>query len=473
MMKRFELGFMVLQVPVDFLMLLLAATAAYALRFSAWAVALKPVVFHLSYPEYMRIAVATAGAWLALYALSGLYSRDPNRKLMRDLQRVVYASSAGLSLIALYLLFRQTVFDSRFLVAASWAFAILFVCAGRILTRGLKSLFYRHGIGARRVAVIGHHGVAEEIMNTLKARPELGYRIVGQFVHVDEEMLAEVRKISPDEIIFTNPRAHEEETLRVLEFCHEHHMTFKYSADLFDTFSTNMAVHPLAGVPIIELKRTPLEGWGTVAKGFFDFFFSAVLLFLLSPLMLVIALVIWAETGRPMLYKNERVGARGKYFLLYKFRSMHQKDCTGPQFGEDGLAAEAREQELIARKSIKDGPIYKIADDPRVTPVGRWLRRYSLDELPQFWNVLRGEMSIVGPRPHQPREVAKYGSRHRQVLMLKPGITGLAQISGRSDLSFEDEVRLDVFYIEHWHPWLDMVIFVKTPFILFRKRKAL
>ena len=152
---------------------------------------------------------------------------------------------------------------------------------------------------------------------------------------------------------------------------------------------------------------------------------------------------------------------------------MYQKDCTGKQFGALGALAIERERALIQEKSIKSGPIYKIVDDPRVTPFGRFIRRWSIDELPQFLNVILGNMSIVGPRPHQPREVAGYQGPEREVLTLKPGITGLAQISGRSDLSFEEEMRLDVFYVEHWNPWIDAIICLKTPFILFKKRKAL
>ena len=188
--------------------------------------------------------------------------------------------------------------------------------------------------------------------------------------------------------------------------------------------------------------------------------------------MLISALIIFFETGRPIIYKNERVGWRGENFFAFKFRSMYQKDCTGPQFGGEGLHAEEKERELIQENNSKDGPIYKIANDPRVTKFGRFIRRWSIDELPQFFNVLAGSMSIVGPRPHQPREVNKYDSQHKYVLSLKPGITGLAQISGRSDLSFEEEMRLDVFYIEKWNLLIDLVIFIKTPFILFRKRKV-
>ena len=152
---------------------------------------------------------------------------------------------------------------------------------------------------------------------------------------------------------------------------------------------------------------------------------------------------------------------------------MYQKDSTGPQFGDDGKKAEEREKELVQKQNTKEGPIYKIANDPRVTPVGSFLRRWSIDEFPQFFNVLRGDMSLVGPRPHQPREVQQYQHDYPIVFTLKPGITGLAQISGRSDLPFEEEMKFDILYTERWSLFLDMIILLKTPFILFKKRKAL
>jgi len=204
-----------------------------------------------------------------------------------------------------------------------------------------------------------------------------------------------------------------------------------------------------------------------------DIFLSLLLLFVLSPLFILVALTILIETGRPVIYRNERVGQTGKKFIALKFRSMYQKDSTGSQFGKSGRAALQKEEELIKKQSSKTGPIYKIKDDPRVTPFGRLLRVYSLDELPQFWNILKGEMSLIGPRPHQPREVAGYGKQQKLVLTIRPGLSGLAQISGRSDLNFEEEIRLDSFYIENWSLLLDLIILVKTPFIALKGKGSI
>ena len=181
--------------------------------------------------------------------------------------------------------------------------------------------------------------------------------------------------------------------------------------------------------------------------------------------MLFSALAILFETGLPILFRNERAGEHGKLFNALKFRTMYQKYCIGTSFSDHEHALEY-EKELIAKQSIKEGPVYKIKDDPRVTRAGKFLRRASIDELPQLFNVLSGKMSLVGPRPHQKREIEQYEKHHKRVLEIKPGITGLPQISGRSDLSFEEEVRFDIYYMEHWSLKLDFIILLKTPFVV-------
>lgn len=472
-MKRSEILLMVLQVPLDFFLLLLAGVSAYYLRFTSWAVDWRPVVFKLGLPDFLGLVVWVSIGWLIIFALLGLYSTNPNRKLARDLIRAVLACSAGLAAVAVYAMFALEQFDSRFLVAAAWIFAVAYVCLGRILMRGLKGLLYRAGLGLRRVVVIGDGDLTQQVIGALNQRRELGYNVVAGFANFGAAIRERLPKLKPDELLFINPRADAQETLAAIDFCNQRHIIFKYSADLFATYSANMAVSTLAGVPIVELKRTSLDGWGRVAKLFFDILLSLVVIIITSPLLLFTALIILWETGRPVIYRNERVGLRGQKFFAYKFRSMYQRDSTGPQFGEGGKKAEIREKELIKERGIRQGPIYKIQNDPRVTPFGRFIRRWSLDELPQFSNVLKGEMSIVGPRPHQPREVRNYEENYRQVFALKPGITGLAQISGRSDLSFEEEIKLDVFYIEKWSLFLDLIIFLKTPFVIFKKRRAL
>ncbi|TAN34036.1 sugar transferase [Patescibacteria group bacterium] len=470
-MKRLDYTFTFLQLPVDYLMLILAGFSAYGLRFSKFAVSIRPIMFDLSWSKYWPTALLAAAGWVIIFALAGLYHSNPNRKLLRDLSRVLFACSTGFAGITIYVFFTLQKFDSRFLVLAGWILAALYVSAGRIIMRGLKLLFYNLGLGLRRTVIVGSQIMAEQIIGALGGRQYLGYKVVGFFDCFDISSAKKIAALSPDEIIFADPKAHGEEAVDAVDFANEHHIAFKYSADLFSTISTNMTVSTIAGIPIIELGRTRLVGWGMIVKRIFDILGSLILLIFFSPIFALAGLAVLAETGRPALYRNRRVGQNNREFIALKFRSMRQKDCVGEEY-DNAKKALAKEQKLIETQSAKSGPIYKIKDDPRVTKVGAFIRRWSIDELPQLWNVLRGEMSLVGPRPHQPREVNKYPSRHKIVLAIKPGITGLAQISGRSSLSFEEEIRLDTLYIEKWSIIMDLIILLKTPFIVLRKEGA-
>ncbi len=471
-MKRLELTLLLLQVPVDLLMLFLAAVSAYSLRFSDWAVALKPVQFDLSLQDFLIAASPIFIIALVIFALSGLYSSHGAKRFANDVLTICLASSTGLAFVAVYMLFSQQQFDSRFLLAATWICAILWMIFGRLFMRGIKGLCYRQGKGLKRVAIIGSDSVSIALKEVMQTRPELGYMVVGSYATFSDAAVRHIKQAAIDELILTNPRANEDDALKAYEFAKLQHVGFTYSADMFATLSANMSVHPLGGIPMVEIHPTRLQGWGRIVKRLFDIVLSSILLVLLSPVYLLAALTIRIETGSPVIYKNERVGVRGRHFFTLKFRSMFQKDSTGVQFGTSGTHAEKKEASLIKSQNTKHGPIYKIKNDPRVTPFGRFIRKWSIDELPQFWNVLTGDMSIVGPRPHQPREVAQYDKKYSVVFAIKPGVTGLAQISGRSDLTFEEEMRLDTLYVERWSLWLDIIIFIKTPFILFKKRNV-
>ncbi|MCB9798410.1 sugar transferase [Candidatus Nomurabacteria bacterium] len=471
-MKRTQMFFMVVQLPLDFFMLLLAAICAYYLRFSDWAIGLKPVLFQMSVGQFLDIILPIIFVWMFVFILSGLYSIDPNRKLGSDVIRIFIANLAGLAIVATFLMFTQQLFDSRFIAAAAWVFAVVYVFLGRLVIRGLKSLVYRAGIGLRNVLIIGDNDLTHQLKQELDKRPELGYKVIGTLPSFSLTDLKKYETELIDEIVLSAPHASQKQTLSLLDYCNQHQITFKYFADLFSTYATNIAVAPIAGVPIVEIKKTRLEGWWMVLKRIFDLIGSLILMVVTSPIMLLTALIIFFETGGPIIYKNERIGHSGRKFYLYKFRSMYQQDCTGEQYGESGKKALEKEAELIKKQSSRKGPIYKVENDPRITPFGRFIRRWSIDELPQFLNVFIGDMSMVGPRPHQPREVKGYTTGHMKVLSIPPGVTGLAQISGRSDLSYDEEANLDIFYIENWSLALDAIVFIKTPFILFKKRKA-
>ncbi len=471
-MKRFELFFTFLQLPIDYLMIVLAGFSAYSLRYTEFIKSIRPIMFDLTWHTYWPIVLLVAGVWIIIFAFSGLYHADPNRRLLKDINRIFFACATGFAGITIYVFFTLQKFDSRFLVLMGWILAVVYVIFARAIIRGLKIFLYSRGFGLRKTVIIGAQNIALRLMENINNQPMLGYKLVGNFETFNEGIANKIKTLKPDDIIFADPKANQEEALSAIDFANENHLSFKYSADLLDTITSNISLSTIDDIPIIELRRTRLNVWGRIFKRILDIVGSLILIIIFSPIYLIVSLIIFIETGRPIIYKNERVGQKGILFFTYKFRSMYQKYCTGAQFGSQGQEALEKEEELIKELNTKTGPVYKINNDPRVTPFGRFIRRWSLDEFPQFFNVFIGNMSLVGPRPHQPREVEKYKKHHKIVLAIKPGITGLAQISGRSDLSFEDEIKLDTFYIENWRLLLDLIILIKTPFVVLSRKGA-
>lgn len=472
-MKRARLFFAAILVPIDYLMLLLAAFFTYFIRFESLRT-IRPVIYEIPSGDYVDVVTLVAASWIVLFALNGLYTMTRMR-VMDELGRVLFGCATGFVAVVIYLVFTQELFSSRFILLGAFIAAIVSVTIGRLVIRGLERLTLARGIGVTNLVLIGAPTTRVGLRNGFTEKPSMGYRVVAEHNHLTPETTEAVKALRAkgrvDGIMLTDPKVPHEEALEATNLAEDLHVRFFYSADLFAAASSNMVVHTLAGLPLIEVKKTRLDGWGRIWKRLFDIIGSLILLVITLPFTLPAALAVLIETRRPIFFKNERIGEHGRPFDTLKFRSMHQKYSIGKQFG-GGEEALAYEQKLIEETGAKKGPVYKIKDDPRVTRVGRFLRRWSIDELPQLWNVLMGDMSLVGPRPHQPREVAAYARHHHHVLEIKPGITGLAQISGRSDLDFEDEVRLDTYYIENWSLKLDLFILAKTPFVVLLRRGA-
>lgn len=471
-MKKSELFFSALQVPIDYAMLVLAGALSFWLRGANEIKDIIPLNYVFSPRQYAQILLTTAAFFVAVFALDGMYYIRSNKSVGKELYRVFRAVAIGLMLIVLGVFFNRDWYSSRFVILFGGVFAILLVSFSRILLRAFQHfLLTRKGIGIHRLVLVGGDGICMGICQEIKKRPELGYKVVGQTEKIDLEKLKKIKeKVGIDEIIECSPNQVRIKELHLLkEFCLHNRITFKYVPALVETTNFNLEI--FLGAPMIEVKNTPLDGWGKIAKRLFDLLGAVVGIIIFGPIMLIIYLIIFIQSGRPMVFFNQRMGHKGP-FDLYKFRYMRRKYSHGRQFSEKhNQKALAFLENLIKEQSIKKGPIYKIKDDPRKTRFGAWLEKHSLDELPQFFNVLRGNMSLVGPRPHQPIEVDKYQERQKRVLTIKPGITGMAQVSGRSDLSFNDEVRLDVYYIENWSLWLDILIILKTFPTLWRKRK--
>jgi len=473
-MRRNQLTFAVILLPLDYLALLAAAVTAYRLRFETF-VEFRPAVSLIAYPGFLATASALALGYLVIFALTGLYTIERPRRIVEEAVKVISGCTLGVMGLIILIFFRGELFASRFVVLAAWLLSIGYVILERLLVRLVNRQLLKRGIGSRRAIVVGGSDRATEAIVAEFARnPELGYVIVKRLPRWDADAAAACAELCAgegvEELFVTDPDTGKEAMQSLIEFAEDHHLTFRYAADTLAAHAALMST-TIAGIPVIEVKRTRLEGWGRVYKRAFDVVASLVLIVLTSPIMLLAAIAVVLDSRGPVIFRNERVGHEGRKFKAFKFRSMRSDLSVGDQFGSQQAALDL-EKKLIEERGIKAGPVYKIKDDPRVTRVGRFIRRFSIDELPQFFNVLIGDMSLVGPRPHQPREVEKYERHHRRVLMIRPGITGLAQVSGRSDLSFEDEVRLDTFYIENWTPLMDVAIILKTPFAVFSRKGA-
>ncbi len=471
-MRRNQLTFAVILLPLDYLALLSAAVMAHRLRFGALT-ALRPAISLVPFPDYLKTAALFGIVYLTIFAVSGLYTIERPRRILEEAVKVISGCTLGAMGLIILIFFRGELFTSRFVVLAAWALSFTCVIAGRLLVRLINRSLLRRGIGTRRIIVIGGRDRATgAILEEFGRNPEFGCRVIGRFDHWDAASASEAAalhgRIGADELFVTDPDTGKDEMRAIIEFAEDRHLTFRYAADTLAAHAI-LAPTTIAGIPVIEVLRTRLEGWGRIYKRVGDAVSSLALIVLTSPVLLIAAVAVALDSPGPIVFKNERVGLEGRKFRVYKFRSMRSDLSVGEQFG-DPRAALALEKQLIEERGIKAGPVYKIKDDPRVTRVGRVLRRFSIDELPQLFNVLKGDMSLVGPRPHQPREVEKYERHHRRVLMIRPGITGLAQVSGRSDLSFEDEIRLDTFYIENWTPLMDIAILLKTPPAVFSKK---
>jgi exopolysaccharide biosynthesis polyprenyl glycosylphosphotransferase len=473
-MRRLDLTFAFLLLPLDFLALMGAAVTAYALRYSKLFTDIRPILTDIPFNSWFEASAFFALVWMGLFALAGLYSLQ-RRRAWNILGRVFLACTAGAMVVIATVFFRLEWQTSRFLVLAVWALAIIYVSLFRMVLHLCRTALLSGGFGHQRLALVGQSSAADDLIHLYKDHPGTGITVVKHVKawndQVRRELGALVGKDKLDVLLLADPDLNKDTALSMIAFAEEHHVEFRYLADLFSATFTRVEMDTTGGIPVIQVKRTPLDGWGRIFKRLFDIVASLILIVLVSPVLFLFGLALLIEDGWPIIFENERVGERGRSFHLHKLRSMYRKMSIGPQFGGQKEALKL-EQKLIKEKSIKEGPVYKIAGDPRITPVGRFIRRWSIDELPQFFNVLAGDMSLVGPRPHQPREVEKYEARHRRVLAIKPGITGMAQISGRSDLDFDDEVRLDTWYIENWSPLLDLYILLKTPYVVIRKKGA-
>ena len=460
-MRKADLIFNAIRLPVDFLMLVLAGIVNYLSRTKLLSF-FRPAYFEFNLPitNYIYLVIFVSFIFIGSYAVSGLYSMKNRMGKTEEFLKIIVASSAGIMIIIVYIFLRQELFNSRFLVLGGWFFGIIFVFLGRLLVRKfqLYSTFH-YGFGVYKTMIIGNDEAAIKIINQIIDNPSSGYKIVK---HLFNPEIGEVRSAignpGVEEVILADSSYPAHKITELIDFCNDNYISFKFAPNIYNTMISNFDVAAIGTIPLIELRRTAMDGWGRIIKRLIDVVSSMAGLIILSPLFLILALAIKWETEGSVFVRLKRV-SKNKEFLLFKFRSMVNN-------------AEELLPYLKALNERNDGPLFKLKNDPRVTKIGRFMRKIRLDELPQLWNIFKGDISLVGPRPHQPDEIAEYQKHHKKVLAIKAGATGLAQVSGSSDLQFEQEVALDSFYIDNWSLLMDIKIILKTIFKILNDRSA-
>jgi exopolysaccharide biosynthesis polyprenyl glycosylphosphotransferase len=352
---------------------------------------------------------------------------------------------------------------SRQIVLSSLILNVVTMVIWRYVKRQVVIRRVEQGIGARNVIIVGAGRVGQALAEQFEQNKHLGYRFKGFLDgnHVgDNRMLGKIEDLSRvarsefvDEVFITIP-SERELVKRIAVEARQHRLDVKVLPDLYDGLGWHAPIHQVGDFPVMDLHWQPIPALGLFVKRVFDVLLSSMALIICSPAFGVLAVWIKLDSPGTVFFGSRRVGKKGCEFTCYKLRTMQ---------------ANAEEMKKSLRdRNERQGPFFKIKDDPRITHVGKFLRKYSLDELPQLWNVLKGEMSLVGPRPHPLDDFEQYSLEHLCRLDVKPGITGLWQVEARRDPSFETNMKLDLEYIENWNLWLDFRIVLRTVFVVVR-----
>jgi exopolysaccharide biosynthesis polyprenyl glycosylphosphotransferase len=484
MRKRSELFFSLILVPLDFLALVAAFVVAYIIRVKIEA---RPVAHPIAALDFLQILLLVLPVWILIFAVAGLYNQSSLRGRLSELGKVFVAVSGGVMFMILLDFFqRESLFPSKAVPIYAYGLGLVFVWFSRTIVRAIQRGLFNTGIGVHQAVIVGSGEIAQRIAQDLSLTRS-GYRLLGCidtarnvsrrmpglaiYRSLDEMLAVLGPKAHLDEIIQADSALDQDEVLALVNYATNHHIVYRFIPNQFGLYASNAVIGSLAGVPMIEIKLTPLDGWGRIMKRAFDVIGATLGLILLSPVFLIVALMVKLKDPGPIFFKHRRLSRAGEELYMYKFRSMMWKFNADPEYkGKSQIEIFT----MMGRPDLVEEfkRDQKVQDDPRVSKIGDFLRRTSLDELPQLINVFRGDMSLVGPRPIVPVELERYGDQGASFLSLKPGITGLWQISGRNDISYEDRVKLDIYYVENWSMWLDLKILLKTVVTILQRKGA-
>lgn len=465
MFERYRRYLSIAVAVADVALINLAFAIAYWLRYGLQWFASVDEVYFVPYTVFIPISLGLTVLLLGIYQLGGVYTQPRGTSWFDEVYRLLTGTATGiiLAVFVIAFLFRPQ-FYSRLIFFYAGVLITVFLSASRLVMRMVRNRLRQQGLGVDRLLIVGAGEVGRTVMRHIVAQPSLGYHVVG-FVDDDPEKGGTdigrfealgstsniphlVRDLVIDEVIITLPWMYHRKIVSIIAQCEREQVRVRIVPDMFQMTLSHLDVEDLGGIPMIGVREISISSGEMIFKRTVDVAVSLVCLILLLPIFLLLALIIRLDSPGPIFFTQIRVGKGERLFACYKFRSMYQ-------------GADEEKEKLLAHNEA-DGPIFKIRNDPRVTTVGRLMRRLSLDEMPQFFNVLMGHMSMVGPRPAPPSEVQRYQSWHKRRLEVAPGMTGLWQVSGRSELTFDEMVLLDLYYIENWSPFLDLQIMLRT-----------
>jgi exopolysaccharide biosynthesis polyprenyl glycosylphosphotransferase len=441
---------------LDAVSMLGGAVIAYNYRFHVDRIPI-PGTEPPSIIPYLVAAPVVALIFVATFAFSGVYRIRRGRPFVDELFSIIGAAAvAGVISLALMSLYRGFSYSRLVLLYAVVASLVL-ITLNRLLLRRMMTLRQRRGLGTDRVLVVGTGAGSELLLHRMTMFPEFGYTVCGVLddrlapgtpfagsavVGRISELATQVQDQRVDQVFLALPGASHDEMLHLIKTCDDLRVDFRMLPDIFEIITTRVSADVVDGIPLVGVRRSQVEGLGLLVKRVFDLVLALILLVVLSPLWLLLALLIVATSHGPVLYRQERVGQGGRLFTLVKFRSM------------------------VSDAEAETGPVFASPEDSRRTGVGRFMRRFSLDELPQLLNIIRGDMSLVGPRPERPFFVERFGAeipRYLERHQVRPGVTGWAQVNDlRGGTSIGDRTIYDIYYIENWSLSFDIKILLLT-----------
>ncbi len=433
---------------------------AYWMRFYSPLIRIVPVTKGIPpLSLYLYGSIFVVIVWVAVFNAYGLYKSSRPRTAFDEFYLLSKSATLGFLLILAFTFFYRSTSYSRATLAVSWILGIILLFAERRSMAKIEQHFTKRGYGVKKAIIVGTGELGLSLYERWKRNPQLGYRLVGlveggekpeknpevndiSILGTLDDLLRIIENEGVELVILALPLSYQQKMMEIILSCEDLKVEFQIVPDMFEIMAARAKVLSLDGIPLISLGRTPLEGWNRTLKRGMDVLISSAGLVILSPLFAILAILIKLDSKGSVFFRQERLGRDGRRFVQYKFRSM------------------------IEKAEEKTGPVFATEDDPRRTPMGKFLRRSNLDELPQLFNVLKGDMSLVGPRPERKffvdkfkEGIPRYFLRHK----VKSGITGWAQVNGlRGDTSIEERTQFDLFYVENWSLAFDIKIILLT-----------